>query len=58
MIRDVVSFLDYSNCAEISLAIFVTVFLAVCIRTLFTNRTKTEQMAMIPLDEGRREPIE
>ncbi len=58
MIKDVVSFLDYSNCAEISLAIFVTVFVAVTLRTLLTNRNTTEKMAMIPLDEGRREPAE
>lgn len=52
MIRDVVSYLDYSNCAEISLSIFVVVFVSVSLRTLLTSRAATQQMAAIPLDEG------
>ena len=56
MIRDVVSFLDYSNCAEISLSIFVVVFVAVSLRALLISRTSAESMAAIPLDEGIREP--
>ena len=56
MIRDVVSHLDYSNCAEISLTIFVVVFVAVSLRALLTSRARAERMAAIPLDEGIREP--
>lgn len=52
MIRDVVSYLDYSNCAEISLSIFVVVFVAVSLRALLISRSSTEKMAAIPLDEG------
>jgi hypothetical protein len=58
MIRDVVSFLDYSICAEIALALFVTVFIAVSIRTVFRNRKEIEQMARLPLEEGRKERSE
>lgn len=56
MIRDVVSYLDYSNCAEISLAIFVCVFVAVSLRALLTSRSTAAAMAAIPLDEGVPEP--
>lgn len=56
MIRDVVSYLDYSNCAEISLSIFVVVFVAVSLRALLTSRASAARMAAIPLDEGIREP--
>ena len=58
MIKDVVSYLDYSTFQEIALAIFVTVFVAVTFRTLFIQRSKTDRMAMIPLDEGHKEPKE
>ena len=52
MIRDVVSYLDYSNCAEISLSIFVVVFVAVSLRALLISRASAQHMAAIPLDEG------
>lgn len=55
MIRDVVSYLDYSNCAEISLSIFVVVFVAVTLRALLLNRASADRMAAIPLDEGIQE---
>ena len=55
MIRDVVSYLDYSNCAEISLTLFVVVFVAVSLKALLTNRASTQRMAAIPLDEAIRE---
>lgn len=51
MIRDVVSFLDYSDCAEISLTLFVMVFVAVSLRALLTSGAAARQMAAIPLDE-------
>jgi cytochrome c oxidase cbb3-type subunit IV len=58
MIRDVVSYLDYSIFAEIALALFVTVFIAVSIRTVFRSRKEIEQMARLPLEEGRKERSE
>ncbi|MGN6137161.1 MAG: hypothetical protein ACTHOU_21970 [Aureliella sp.] len=56
MLRDVISFLDYSICAEISLSIFAVVFVAVSLRALLTSSASAAQMAAIPLDEGAREP--
>jgi cytochrome c oxidase cbb3-type subunit IV len=58
MIRDVVSFLDYSICAEISLGLFVSVFVAVTLRTLLLSRRNTTAMAAIPLEEGHKEPVQ
>lgn len=55
MIKDVVSYLDYSVCAEVSLAIFVVVFVAVTLQTLLSGKTRMEGYASIPLDEGRKE---
>ena len=52
MIRDVVSHLDYSLCAEISLGIFVALFLLIGGRTLLLPRQQTQRMAEIPLDES------
>ncbi len=52
MVRDVVSFLDYSDCAEISLTIFVVVFVAVSVRALLTSRAVASRMASIPLDDA------
>lgn len=54
MIRDVVSHLDYSNCAEISLTIFVIVFVAVSLKALLTSSRSAQRMAAIPLDEAIR----
>lgn len=52
MIRDVVSYLDYSDCAEISLTIFVVVFIAVSLRALLTSRQVASRLAAIPLDDA------
>jgi hypothetical protein len=54
MIKDVISYLDYSVCAEISLALFVAVFLSVSIRTLVARRDSMNQHASIVLEEGKR----
>ncbi len=56
MIRDVVSFLDYSDCAEISLTIFVVVFVAVTLRALLTSRATASRMASIPLEDPALAP--
>lgn len=56
MVRDVVSFLDYSDCAEISLTIFVVVFIAVSLRALLTSRAAASRMASIPLDDAALKP--
>ena len=51
MLRDVVTALDYSMCAEIALAIFATVFLAVGVRTLLAGRGEFDHCAAIPLND-------
>lgn len=51
MLRDVITALDYSMCAEIALAIFATVFLAVGVRTLLANRSELDECAAIPLND-------
>lgn len=55
MVRDVVSHLDYSIFAQISLTIFVTIFIAVSIRTFFTSQQDIQRMASIPLEEGKKQ---
>ena len=54
MIKDVVSYLDYSVCAEISLTIFIVVFIAVSLRTLLTRKESMTQHASIVLEEGKK----
>lgn len=51
MVRDVVSYLDYSQCANISLTIFFVVFVAVSLRAILTSRAAATRMASIPLDD-------
>ncbi len=52
MIRDVLGSLDYSLCAEISLVLFLMVFIAVSLRTLMTNRHSTSACAELPLQDN------
>jgi hypothetical protein len=54
MIRDVLSHLDYSLCAEVALVLFVLSFLGVMVQVFLTGREFTEHAAELPLDEGSR----
>lgn len=54
MLREVMRYLDASFCAEVALLIFLGVFVAVLIRTIFTNKTMTQRQAIIPLSDGSR----
>ncbi|MBN8600086.1 MAG: hypothetical protein J0M26_03475 [Planctomycetes bacterium] len=54
MIKDVVSYLDYSLCANISLVIFMVVFVAVTLRTLLVRKDSMNQNASIVLEEGNK----
>ena len=56
MIKKLTSYLDYGIFAEIALAIFAAVFVAVVIRTLLTNRETSTAQAMIVLDEPSHRP--
>ena len=55
MIKKLTSFLDYGLFAEMALAIFAAVFIAVVIRTLLTNRETTKEQAYIVLDDLYKE---
>jgi hypothetical protein len=54
MIKDVVSYLDYSVCANTSLVIFMVVFIAVTLRTLWFRKECMNHNASIVLEDGRR----
>jgi hypothetical protein len=54
MIRDVVSYLDYSVCANTSLVIFMVVFVAVTLRTLLFRKDSMNHNASIVLEEGNK----
>lgn len=52
MIKKLTSFLDYGMFAEIALAIFAMVFVAIVIRTLLMkNETVSQQAAIVLGDE-------
>lgn len=51
MIKKLTSFLDYGLFAEVALAIFALVFIAIVIRTLVTAHAITRQQANIVLDD-------
>jgi hypothetical protein len=56
MIKKLTSFLDYGVFAEIALAIFACVFVAIVIRTLMMGSETTTKQASIVLGDSE-EPI-
>ncbi len=56
MIKQLTSYLDYGFFAELALAIFAFVFIAIVIRTLLTNKQITDKQASIVL-ENYKEPV-
>ena len=57
MISEVLSYLDYSVCAEISLVLFVAVFLGYVLRVALMRKEESEYCANIPIEDGvRRTP--
>jgi cbb3-type cytochrome oxidase subunit 3 len=53
MIREVLSNVNYSMCAEAAMCLFFGVFVAVAIRTfLFTKKDWVQQSAAMPLNDG------
>lgn len=54
MIREILKTVDYSSLAITALVLFVLVFVAVSIKTFFTNHNVTDQQAGIPLSDGKR----
>ncbi len=55
MIKKLTGFLEYGTFAEIALAIFSAVFIAIVIRTLFTKSNVTRKQASIVLGESVEE---
>jgi cytochrome c oxidase cbb3-type subunit 4 len=51
MVKDLVSWLDYSNLAESALLIFVFTFLMIVLGTLRLSRSATDRFASIPLSD-------
>ncbi len=45
MIQQVLQHVDFSSCAEIALALFFVIFVAITLRTLLSDRRKLQQYA-------------
>ena len=58
MIRDLVSYLDYSIVAEIALAVFVAAFLVIFYGTGRLSRSATDRFASIPLSDEVKDPYQ
>ncbi|MEO1614678.1 MAG: hypothetical protein AAFV88_02440 [Planctomycetota bacterium] len=56
MIKDLVSYLDYSSCAEVALALFVGTFLMIFFGAFRLSRQATEKYAAIPLSDQVEDP--
>ena len=55
MIKKLTSFLDYGLFAELALAIFAIVFIAIVIRTLLLKSETTRRQAAIVLGDKHKE---
>lgn len=51
MLKDLIRSLDYSDFAEVALAVFVIAFLAIVFGTLRLSRAATDRFSSIPLDD-------
>ncbi|MCO8121895.1 hypothetical protein NHH03_09120 [Stieleria sp. TO1_6] len=56
MIQDLVSFLDYSMCAEVALAMFVGTFFMIFYGAFRLSSSATEKFASIPLSDRVEDP--
>jgi hypothetical protein len=56
MLKDVISAIDYSSCAEAALILFVIAFAVMVLATLRLSHTATEKFASIPLSEKVEDP--
>ena len=56
MIKDLVSALDYSVCAEVALALFVGTFAVMLYGTLRLSKSATDRFASIPLSDDVEDP--
>lgn len=56
MIKDIVNALDYSDCAEAALVLFVIAFGIMLFGTLRLSRAATDKFASIPLSDEVKDP--
>ena len=56
MIKDLLCAVDYSACAEVALALFVTTFVVIFYGTLRLSRGASERFASIPLSDAVEDP--
>lgn len=56
MVKDLVSALDYSNCAEAALLLFVASFGIMLYGSLRLSRKSTDRFASIPLSDEVEDP--
>jgi hypothetical protein len=54
MISEVLSYLDYSVCAEIALVLFIMVFLGFILRITLMRREESDYCSRIPIEDGVR----
>ncbi len=53
MHRDVISYADLTQYAEIGLIIFVAVFIMILLRAFFMKKERVEHMENLPLEDGQ-----
>lgn len=58
MIKDLVSALDYSDCAEAALLLFVVAFGLIFYGALRLSRESSERFASIPLSDEVKDPFD
>jgi cytochrome c oxidase cbb3-type subunit IV len=56
MIKDIVNALDYSDCAEAALVLFVIAFGIMLFGALRLSRDATDKFASIPLSDEVKDP--
>ena len=56
MIKDLVSALDYSSCAEVALTLFVGTFMMIFFGAFRLSKQATEKFAAIPLSDQVEDP--
>ena len=56
MLRDVIRAIDYSDCAEVALALFCGAFALMLFATLRLSRNATDRFASIPLSDQVEDP--
>ncbi|QDV21787.1 hypothetical protein [Aureliella helgolandensis] len=56
MIKDIVSALDYSKCAEAALLLFAGTFIVIFYGALRLSRQATDKFASIPLSDEVKDP--